>query len=70
VTAKKKPSIKKSPQVGRRVQDIARALVKKLVHRYKLDAKTRAPIALSAKTSLAPGKPRRRTNKTRRSRTP
>ncbi len=40
------------------VQDIARSSVIPK-HRYKLDATTRAVIAISAKTPLAPGKPRR-----------
>jgi hypothetical protein len=55
----------RADQAGLRVQDIARALVKKIVHRYKLDAKTRAAIAPSAKP-LAPGKPGRAAKKTRR----
>jgi len=50
--------VTRADQAGLVVQDIARSSVIPK-HRYKLDATTRAVIAISAKTPLAPGKPRR-----------
>jgi hypothetical protein len=58
--------VTRAQQAGLRVEDIARSMVGKLIHRYKLDAKTRAAVALSAKTPLEPSKPRRDAKKTRR----
>ncbi len=48
----------RADEAGLVVRDIARSSVAPK-HRYKLDAKTRAVVAISAKTPFAPGKQRR-----------